>query len=57
LIARALVDPDENGLLRYQNKCCVEIFSRGKRGISKALLNFGIENEKPVIIFYKEDST
>ncbi|KRX03380.1 hypothetical protein PPERSA_12659 [Pseudocohnilembus persalinus] len=56
LVSKALVDPQDNGIMKYQNKCCVEIFSRGKIGKSKALITFGMNEQKPVIIFYKENT-
>ena len=42
--------------MKYQHKCCVEIFNKGKGGKSKAIIEFGMDDNHPVIVFYKENT-
>ena len=52
IIAHALKDPEGNSVVRYEQRCCIEIFSKVD-GKSKSLIEFGLHKGQPVIILYK----
>ena len=52
IIAQALEDPEGNSVVRYEQRCCMEIFKKVD-GKSKSLIEFGLHEGQPLIIFYK----
>ncbi|CAD8198282.1 unnamed protein product [Paramecium pentaurelia] len=55
IISIAMVDSSNQGIFRYQNKVCKELFSQGKNGKTKFLCQFNILLDKPTFNLYREE--
>jgi hypothetical protein len=49
-----IVNSNAQGIIRYQNKVCKELFSQAKNGNSRSIMLFSVCQDKPVVTLYKE---
>ncbi|CAD8182690.1 unnamed protein product [Paramecium pentaurelia] len=56
IISIAMVDSNNQGIIRYQKKVCKELFSQGKSGKTKFLCQFNITHSKPTFTLFREEA-
>jgi hypothetical protein len=54
IVISSLVNNNGQGIAKYQNRVCKELFCQGKNGKNRSLILFDMYGEKPIITFYKE---